>query len=165
MWNSMSNHWNSEVRREGEKDGDHRWYTYEIEQSPTQSTKMRVSTAATGILFRICCISFSPTHCIFFLSFALRNIKHTPTWTSFISHTFASELLSEVLMLNSQTTDSAHHLSLQLISVIIIFWKDLYNHILWENVEPYHPQGVIPNACRHTDTHSCLPIWWLCIVK
>lgn len=41
------------------------------------------------------------------------------------SHTFASELPPEVLMLNSQTTDSADHLSPKLIWVIIIFWKDL----------------------------------------
>lgn len=125
-----------EVRREGERDEDQGWYPHEIEQSPSQCTKRRVSTAAIRILFRICCIFFSfPPHSIFFFSLSLPetykahshlDLIHQPK--AFIcesSHTFASELPPEVLMLNSQTTDSADHLSPELIWVIIIFWKDL----------------------------------------
>lgn len=77
-----------EVRREGKRDEDQEWYPREIEQSPSQCTKRRVSTAAIRILFRICCIFFSLHHTAsFFSSFhSLKHIKHSPTWTSFTSH-------------------------------------------------------------------------------
>lgn len=108
-----------EVWGEGEKDEDQGWYPNEIEQSLSQYTKRQVSTAAIGILF----IFFPPPHCMFFLPFTCCNIWSTPTWTSFTSHrhlslslhwiftdALASELLQEVLVLNSHTTDSADHL-------------------------------------------------------
>lgn len=154
-----------EVRREGERDEDQGWYPHEIEQSPSQCTKRRVSTAAIRILFRICFFFFHHTASFsFFFSFSLPetykahshlDLIHQPK--AFIyesSHTFASELPPEVLMLNSQTTDSADHLSPKLIWVIIIFWKDLWNHISRGNVEPRTIPKVLFPTCKRTHWHS-----------
>lgn len=163
----------SEVSGKGEKDEDKGWCSYEIEQSPSQSTKRRVSTAAIHILFRICIFSCTTLHLFFFISLCETykahshlDLIHQPK--AFIyesSHTFASELPPEVLMLNSETTDSVDHLSPKLIWVIIIF-GGIYKITFHEGILNHRPFPRCYFQHARTDTHLfTYLVAWHCRLK
>lgn len=105
------------------------------------------------VLFRICSVFFPPL----FPNLPHLDLIHPPP--AFISespHTFASELPAEFLMLNSQTSDFADHLSPELIKVIRIFFFlgwDLQNHILQGN------HRLLLRACTHTYAFGGSALW------
>lgn len=146
-----------------------------MKQSKAHHNALRGESAQLPSIFCLGFVFFSCTtlHLFFFIplcetykAHSHLDLIHQPK--AFIyesSHTFASELPPEVLMLNSQTTDSADHLSPKLIWVIIIF-GGIYKITFHEGILNHRPFPRCYFQHARTDTHLfTYLVAWHCRLK